>query len=76
MAAIEDPGVSVRIAQEFHKVNKQKTFGLGFEEHFPEATPLYDIPIKRGALVAEKQGKISDGQYGSTGGGFKGSNKR
>jgi len=57
---IEDPGLRVRIAQEFHKVNKKKKFGLVFEEHLPEATPLYDIPIKRGALVAEKQGEISD----------------
>ena len=57
---IEDPGLRARIAQEFHKVNKKKKFGLVFEEHLPEATPLYDIPIKRGALVAEKQGEISD----------------
>ena len=57
---IEDPGLRARIAQEFHKVSKKKKFGLVFEEHLPEATPLYDIPIKRGALVAEKQGEISD----------------
>ena len=57
---IEDPGLRSRIAQEFHKVNKKKKFGLVFEEHLPEATPLYDIPLKRGALVAEKQGEISD----------------
>lgn len=57
---IEDPGLRARIAQEFHKVSKKKKFGLVFEEHLPEATPLYDIPVKRGALVAEKQGEISD----------------
>ncbi len=57
---IEDPGLRARIAQEFHKVSKKKKFGLVFEEHLPEATPLYDIPIKLGALVAEKQGEISD----------------
>lgn len=56
---IEDPGLRARIAQEFHKVNKKKKFGLVFEEHLPEATLLYDIPLKRGALVAEKQGEIS-----------------
>lgn len=57
---IEDPGLRARIDQEFHKVSKKKKFGLVFEEHLPEATPLYDIPIKRGVLVAEKQGEISD----------------
>lgn len=57
---IDDPGLRARIAQEFHKVSKKKKFGLVFEEHLPEATPLYDIPIKQGALVAEKQGEISD----------------
>lgn len=57
---IEDPGLRSRIEQEFRKVSKRKKFGLVFEEHLPEATPLYDIPIKQGALVAEKQGEISD----------------
>ena len=57
---IEDPGLRARIAQEFHKVSKKKKFGLVFEEHLPEATPLYDIPVKKGALVAERQGEISD----------------
>ena len=37
---IEDPGLRARIAQEFHKVSKKKKFGLVFEEHLPEATPL------------------------------------
>lgn len=31
-----------------------------FEEHLPECTPLYDIPVKRGALVALKTGKVSE----------------
>lgn len=57
---IDDPGLRSRIEQEFRKVSKKKKFGLVFEEHLPEATPLYDIPIKQGALVAEKQGEISD----------------
>ena len=26
----------------------------------PECTPLYDIPVKRGALVALKTGKVSE----------------
>ena len=37
-------------------MQQQKKFGLVFEEHLPEATPLYDVPIKRKSLVAEKDG--------------------
>jgi redox-sensing transcriptional repressor len=35
---------------------------LVFEEHLPECTPLYDIPVRRGAIVAEKManGKIGE----------------
>lgn len=31
-----------------------------FEEHLPECTPLYDIPVKVGALVAKKAGEVND----------------
>ena len=30
------------------------------EEHLPECTPLYDIPVKTGALVAKKAGEVND----------------
>ena len=35
------------------KVTKNKKFGLVFERHLPECTPLYDIPVKKGATVAK-----------------------
>lgn len=38
---IEDPALRDRIAAETNKLLKQKKFGLVFEEHLPEATPLY-----------------------------------
>lgn len=57
---ITDPDLRERIQKEVDKLAKQKKFGLVFEEHLPECTPLYDIPIRRGAKVALKAGKVSD----------------
>lgn len=57
---ISDPELRDRIMQETNKLAKQKKFGLVFEEHLPECTPLYDIPVKRGSSVALKTGKVSD----------------
>ena len=60
IAQIENPELRARIQAEVDRMNKQKKFGLVFEEHLPECTPLYDIPVKRGALVALKNGKVSE----------------
>ena len=51
---IDDLALRERIMQETDKLIKQKKFGLVFEEHLPECTPLYDMPIKVGAKVAKK----------------------
>ena len=42
---VEDPDLRARLQQEFMKLSKQKKFGLVFEEHLPECTPLYEIPM-------------------------------
>lgn len=60
IAQIENPELRARIQAEVDRMNKQKKFGLVFEEHLPECTPLYDIPVKRGAFVALKTGKVSE----------------
>lgn len=67
MAAINDllhqiPDASLRnrLEQEFGRLSKNKKFGLVFEEHIPECTPLYDTSIKRGSNVARKSGHIND----------------
>ena len=57
---IDNPELRERIAAEVDKLTKQKKFGLVFEEHLPECTPLYDIPVRKGAKVALKTGKVSD----------------
>lgn len=57
---IENEELRERIQAEVDKLAKQKKFGLVFEEHLPECTPLYDIPVRRGAKVALKQGEVND----------------
>ena len=60
VAQIEDANLRERIAKEVERLSKQKKFGLVFEEHLPECTPLYDIPVKVGSTVAMKTGKVND----------------
>lgn len=57
---IDDPALKERILRETNKLLKQKKFGLVFEEHLPECTPLYDVPIRVGSKVALKTGYVSD----------------
>lgn len=57
---ITDPDLRDRIQKEVDKLTKQKKFGLVFEEHLPECTPLYDIPVRRGVKAALKAGDVSD----------------
>lgn len=57
---IDDSALRDRILQETNKLLKQKKFGLVFEDHLPECTPLYDVPIRVGSKVALKTGYVSD----------------
>ena len=57
---IQNPELRFKIRQEVDRMSKQKKFGLVFEEHLPECTPLYDHPVKKGSIVARKAGKVSD----------------
>lgn len=57
---IENPDLRARIAAEVEKLAKQKKFGLVFEEHLPECTPLWDIPVKTGRKAALKAGHVND----------------
>lgn len=57
---VEDKTLRERLMQEAARLTKQKKFGLVFEEHIPECTPLYGIKIKRGSTVAKKAGAIND----------------
>lgn len=63
ISQIQDESLRERIRAEMKRANRQKKFGLVFEEHLPEATPLYDIPVKRGSIVAKKGGQVADIYY-------------
>ena len=63
ISQIPDESLRERIRAEMKRANRQKKFGLVFEEHLPEATPLYDIPVKRGSVVAKKDGQVTDIYY-------------
>lgn len=54
---IENPELRKRIADEVNKLAKQKKFGLVFEEHQPECTLLYDVPVRKGAKVTLRDAK-------------------
>ncbi len=56
ISQIENQELRNRILAELERMNKQKKFGLVFEEHLPESVKLYDIPVKKGSVVMEKDG--------------------
>lgn len=60
---IQDEELQNRIREEVRKLKKQKKFGLVYEEHLPEATLLYDVPIKQGSTVVKRDGNINDVYY-------------
>ena len=57
---IKDSELRNRLQEEVERIQKDKKFGIVFEEHSPECCPLYDVTIKKGTLVAKKSGDISD----------------
>lgn len=62
VAQINDPALRKRIQAELRRASKQKKFGLVFEEHLPECTPLYDVPLAPGRLAA-RQGNLQGLYY-------------
>lgn len=60
ISQISDESLRRRIEFEVAGLKKQKKFGLVFEEHLPECTPLYDLPIKVGSNVALKEKIIKE----------------
>ena len=57
---VADPELKAQLLAAVNKLAKQKKFGLVFEEHLPECTPLYDVPIQKGRLVSRKGGQAND----------------
>ena len=63
ISQIQDETLRNRIQEEVSKMAKQKKFGLVFEEHMPESTPLYDMPIKSGCNVMRRDSKADKSIY-------------
>ncbi|MBR3771197.1 MAG: site-specific DNA-methyltransferase [Clostridium sp.] len=59
LAQVQDQALRERLEREINRLAKTKKFGLVFEEHLPECTPLYDVPVKKGSTVSKKNGPIS-----------------
>ncbi len=57
---VTDPGLKAQLQAAVDKLAKQKKFGLVFEEHLPECTPLYEVPVKKGRMVSRKRGETSE----------------
>lgn len=57
---IENPELRAQLQAAADKLTKQKKFGLVFEEHLPECTPLYDIPVRKGIKVSVRNGKANE----------------
>lgn len=57
---IENPDLRDRILAEVNKMAKQKKFGLVFEDHLPECTPMFDLPVKKGSKVSLRDKKANE----------------
>ena len=57
---VNDPDLRARLSEEVARMQKQKKFGLVFEEHLPEATPLYEAAISVGSLVSLKDREFKE----------------
>ncbi len=60
IAQIEDQTLRLRLLDELSRITKEKKFGLVFEDHLPELTPLYSAKVVRGSHVARKDSPLAD----------------
>ena len=60
ISQIENSELRERIQSELDRMNKQKKFGLVFEEHLPESVKLYDVPIRKDSIVMKKKREKTD----------------
>ena len=57
---VRDPILRKRLIDEIENLTRNKKFGLVFEDHDVERTPLYGMNIRSGMPVAKKAGKIDE----------------
>ena len=46
IAQIEDKALRARLKEEADRLRREKKFGLVFEEHLPELTPIYSAEMR------------------------------
>lgn len=57
---VTEPELKAQLLAAVDKLSKQKKFGLVFEDHLPECTPLYEVPVQKGRLVSLKGGETNN----------------
>ena len=60
IAQVEDKALRERLRSETDRLTKAKKFGLVFEEHLPELTPIYSARIRKGSIVARRGEPLND----------------
>ena len=60
ISRISDSDIKKDLLKEIEHLRSQKKFGLVFEDHLPEFTRLYELPIRKGGLVALRETKNDD----------------
>lgn len=60
IAQVDDAALRARLKEEADRLRRAQKFGLVFEEHLPELTPIYSAPIRAGSLVAQRGAALAD----------------
>ena len=60
IAQIEDKPLRDRLRTEADRIIKEKRFGLVFEEHLPELTPIFGARVRTNCKVARRSGALEE----------------
>ena len=61
IAQIEDKALRARLKEEADRLRREKKFGLVFEEHLPELTPIYSAEVRPG--MSRRQARRGADRY-------------
>ncbi len=60
IAQVDDQALRARLTEEANRLREQKKYGLQFEHHLPELTPVYSAEVRPGSLVARRGEPLTD----------------
>ena len=60
IAQIGDKALRERLQMETTRITKEKKFGLVFEDHLPELTPIYSAKVRKHSKVALRDGPLAN----------------